>query len=187
MIAQVKINQKSAQKVAIKRLINRSLIMTIIELLLIILILSSCQKEEIKPFNVMKTIYLRGSGDVAVGSNESQFDVDFFINKGKGVYIKSLQMNTVISTHPSSTPTNGFISGTLFLPNNFDVPEALSISLGASSSSIGLVNGQKIDVNTYVKPNTLITFTSIVHLDDAPLLFPSLFESTLVINFEEVD
>lgn len=186
-MAQVKISQKTAQKAAIKRLINRSVIMTVIELLLIILILSSCQKEEIKPNNVMKTIYLRGSGSVGVGDNENLFDVDFIINKGKGVYIKSVQMSSVFSSHPSLTPTLGFISGVLFLPQNFDVPEDINISTGESSSSIGLVNGQEISVNTYVKPNTSITFTATFHLDTAPLINPTPFESTLIVNFEEVD
>jgi len=144
MIAQVKIDQKTAQKVAIKRLINRSVIMTVIELLLIILILLSCQKEE-EQMKKTKTVAIYGDITTTTGNWVDSAVVNVLLKEEpKRLFIKSAYVGVTDFTNDLNS--NFKLYGSIF--NSTSSTAGLGdFIIGGTSGNIPLSENQVVFVN----------------------------------------
>jgi len=185
MIQQAKISQKRTQKAAVKRLISRGLIMTLIELLLITLILSSCEKEEC---DMRKNIIVTGQSVMVNPDNYTTFEVDFQISRVKRIRILSITPSFIWYLLRPSTGAIGLsINHCLDIPIN-EIPEVLNYSTGSPNRVIALTDGQKKDVDIIFNPNNAITYRCDIVLTSAPPAgFPNIGLYSLVIEYEEID
>lgn len=179
----MKIKQKTTQKAVKSGAISRVGILIFLELLLLTLILSSCQKQEDEEMKKIKTVIVKGSSAIFMGGQTTAFEADFIINRIQPITILSVAMHVCNENFDPEIGNNKEVSGSLLIPKLSSLPEYQNNVLGLGNSEMALVNGQQIDCFIDISPNLTMSFRSDVYYDN-PAISPITILYDLIINYE---
>lgn len=184
IIQAIKKNEpKMSQKVAKKGIVNRGVILTFIELLLLTLILFSCQKEsEVK----MLTKRVSVLNIATIGNTVSTASINFIVDTVNSIVIKGLTSSIIFNSKGSTADNVMSVGSSIGIqPTNdiIKVDKVTSVTSGSVSSLIALPVNNQVFVNIPISAGKEINYEAIVCLTNVAVDDVE-FVATLLIEYE---
>lgn len=177
---------KMSQKMAKKGIVNRVVVLTLLELLLLTLILLSCQKEkEVDEMKSKTAIININSIQILAGDEFAVFGTPFILSGVNGCVIKScmISVNVYKNTtgasleHDFNLTISNLSDGYYSNGGVLSIPPAIVLTKSL---------GQIFDLNLFVKANTTLSGGGIVRIPSVSTDNVT-FDICLIINYEEIE